>query len=678
MKDLQRDLKAFSNRYSKELGFVCAVLSLALFHFLFTGNYRMDTIIKLVFPGDEFNDLELGRFGIIYLNRLLGMRFYNHYLVAFLTLVLIVLCSGLFSFMVWKATDGACGRLACYLPLWVFLTPNWMEQLFFSYQSFLVMLGVLLLEAAVYMAEYGEGRRWVPLSAALVFVAFSVYQAFVPLHVCLCVAVVLLRCACVDRISALRLDRSILRHIAAFLIALAGYFVVDRIIQSRITGTTYLTSQIRWGMEPIPGVILNVLQSLRSVLLAQGKLDTLAYILSMGVSLILVVVRIARKREDRALNVALALGWLGLQLTSFAMLLALGARSYIRAELSITVVVAVNFMLALILARKWAEEFRHPRLRPLPTAAVLLAALLALYMNTDVTFRLIYTDDMRYVYDYSLANRVIDRLDRTSAREGNKTVVFYGEPEVRLNASCIDGEVIGRSLFAFHMDLEGTNNIIHYLMISQGMDYAFVDHQAAIKAHEAAADMPDWPAQGSVKETDDVIVVKFSDCPYFEAELLTPGHELAPDDVALSTETVCRLDSMGTDGENLIIRGFNIKRGVDSRNIKNEVYLRNVAEDELFRINTACEQRLLVSEQYNVDNTNYNASGFVAMCSMDVIEDEPDAIFEVLVRYTLDGEAKFVSTGSFISKRVTDRMVRQQTLQNAPLEETAKEDIAKQ
>ena len=678
MKDLQRDLKAFSTRYSKELGFMCAVLVLSLFHFLFTGNYRMDTIIKLVFPGDEFNDLELGRFGIIYLNRLLGMRFYNHYLVAFLTLLLIVLCGGLFSFMAWKATDGACGRLACFLPLWVFLTPNWMEQLFFSYQTFLVMLGMLLLEAGVYVAEYGEGRRWVALSVLLVFVALSVYQAFVPLHVCLCVAVVLLRCACVDDIHALRLERSILRHVIVFLAALAGYFVVDRIIQSRITGTTYLTSQIRWGVEPIPGVILNVLQSLKTVLLARGKLDTFAYTLSLGVSLILVVVRIVRKRADRALNVALALGWLGLQLSGFAMLLALGARSYIRAELSMTVVVAVNFLLALMLARQWAAGFRHPRLRPLPAAAALLAALLALYMNVDVVFRLIYTDDMRYSFDYSLANRVIDRLDRTSAREGKKTVVFYGEPEIHLNASCIDGEVIGRSLFAYHLDLEGTNNIIHYLMISQGMNYAFVDHQAAIKAHEAAADMPNWPAEGSVKETDEVIVVKFSECPYFEAELLKPGHEPAPDDVVLSTETVCRLDSMSTDGETLIIRGFNIKRGVDSRSVKNEVYLRQMGEDELLRVNTACEQRLLVTEQYNQDNTNYSASGFIAMCSLDVIEDEPDGIFEVLVKYTLDGESKFVTTGAYISKRVTDRMRRQQTVQTAPLEETAAEDIAKQ
>lgn len=668
MKDLQRDLKAFSIRYSKELGFVCAVLVLSLFHFLFTENYRMDTIIKLVFPGDEFNDLELGRFGIIYLNRLFAMRFYNQYLVAFLTLLLIALCGALLSFMTWKATGGACGRFACFMPLWVFLTPNWMEQLFFSYQSFLVMLGVALLEIAVYMAEYGEGRGWIPASAAATFVAFSIYQAFVPLHVCLCVAVVLLRCACADDYKKLRLDRSILRHIAVFLIALVAYFAVDRIIQSRITGTTYLTSQIRWGIEPIPGVILNILQSIVTVLLAQGKLDTFAYLISLLVSLILVVVRVFRRR-DGALGVALILGWAGLQLTGFAMLLALGVRSYIRAELSITVVIAVNFMLALLLARQWAAEIPKPRLRPLPAAAVLLAAILALYMNTDLTFRLIYTDDMRYLHDYTLANRLIDRLDATSARQGTKTVVFYGEPEVRLNAGCVDGEVIGRSLFAYHIDLEGTNNIIHYLLISQGMDYNFVEQKDALAAHKLAQTMPNWPAQGSVLETDEVIVVKFSDNPYFEAELLTPGHKPVDEEITYATDTVCRVDGLSTDGEILTIRGFNIKRGTDSRSVKNEVYLLNRADGELLRINTACEQRLLVTEQYSSDATNYNAGGFIALCSMDLIEDEPDVVYEVLVKYTLDGESKFVSTGSFVGKRVTDRMARKKSQQTAPMQE---------
>ena len=640
----------FLKRFGKSLAACAALLTIALYGFLFSPNYRIDSIVKLVERGDEFNDLELGRFGIVWLNRLLGMRNYNPYLVAFLTLITLLVSAAFLCWMLWRAAGERAGAGICLLPLLIYLTPNWVEQLYFSYQSFLIMLGVALLESAVCLAQYGRSRLAFALAALLSLVAFSVYQAFVPLYVCLSVGIVLLECAAAEDVKELGIGKKALRHASVCALALIAYFVIDKLAQRGLPGTAYLSSQIRWGHEPLPGLFASIAKAIWSLIAAKGTLDTYAYLISAAVCMLMLVLFSVKKR-DATRAALLCLGWLFLQLGAFAMVLALGSRTTIRAELGVPLVTALNFLLAWLLTAALGPGLRRGSARLIPAAACL-----ALALNAGLSLRLVYTDDICSLRDEEMAQRIVDRLEPLHPEQSGKTVVFIGEPEMKLNAACVEGEAIGYSLFRYHVSLESTNTILSQLMSLHGLDYRPIEPEDMLEAAALAKTMPSFPDTGFLAETERCIVVKLSDDYYFDEEILEPGYALTDKPLNFRDDMVCRLEEIRTDGMQLRLRGHNLLPGIDSRKIVNTLYLHDLNTGSLYALNTACRQQRLVGRQYAAGGVSHDACGFTAKCPLEVFERNPADTFEILVGFTLDGEESFARTGSYMSKRELDRI----------------------
>ncbi len=649
----------FLEKHRKVLWLTAFLLTVALYHFLFSSNFRMDSSVKLVEKGNEFNDIALGRFGIVWLNRLLGMRDYNPYLISFLTLLAVLPVGAAFSFLMWKAAGKRCGGWICALPLMIFLTPNWIEQLYFSYQSFLVMLGILLTMLAVFQTEYSSGRLLPALAVIPAFAAFSVYQAFVPLYITLSAGTVLVRCVCSENTQELQVRRSVLRHALVFLAALAVYAAVNRAVGSGAKESAYLTSQIRWGSEPLPGVMGNVVKAALSVMTARGPLDTVGYPVSALCSLVFLTALAASKKE-RLYRILLPAGWLVLQSSVFAMLVILGTRTAIRAELAVTFAVAINFLLALLAVVLRTEEASVKKSSDMARRAMkygLIAAMaFCLYRSASLSFSLIYTDDICTAFDNALTERLIVHLSSTQAEKGQKAVIFIGEPEVRLNAGCVVGETIGHSQYQHHGSLEFNNTVLVDLFRLHGLKKSRkMTTEDALLAEEMAKTMPCFPEEGSIVETDQIIVIKFAEDLYFAEEMLEPGYTLTEEPITYRDDTVRRLEGLLTDGKQILIRGHNLKRGVASREMTNTVYFLNRRTDELYRIETARSQRLLLSRNYQEDGVSYDSCGFTARCPMELFERFPGDTFEVLIKYNLEGEDFFAETGMFLNKRNLDR-----------------------
>ena len=649
MSQYRQDLSDFFRDHCRELCLTGFLLVLSLYSFLFSDNYRMDTIIKQVYRGDEFNDLELGRFGIVWFNRLFGMRVHNPYFSAFLTVLTILLSSFFLSFMLWKASNGRSGRLGSFLPLIVYLTPNWIEQMYFSYQIFLVVFGVLLVELAVFLTEYCKEKRVFLLSVLLTFCAFSIYQAFVPLYLTLCIGLVLVRYLNDGTRSAVFPEKSGLRHAVVFFAALAGYYLVNFLVQRGIEGTAYLSSQIHWGVEPLSGILRNIAFSLKAILTADGEIDTISYSVSALCCLILFILRLPHF-ESRRVFVISALGWLGLQLTAFAMLLILGSRGYIRTELSLPFVTALNFLIAFFLAKEISFVFE------LPSLLVIAACVICLYISAGICFRLIYTDDVRYANDVRLAAKVISRLEDAGVNNGTKPVVFVGTPEVKLDASCINGEVIGRSLFQFLTDEDLTFTVMTDFLATQGFNSIRPMPTNLIEANKVSQDMPDFPAEGSVKETERIVVVRFSEDYYYDLHVLKPGIKLSDEPLEYRDGMICQMQRAATDGLKIRLQGFNFRRGTDAREIVNTVYLLNQTDGKLYRVNTARKQNMLLTRMYWRDGIQYDGAGFAAELPISLFVQYPDDNFEILVRFEEGGENYFVSTGENINKKMIDKM----------------------
>ena len=657
MNSTWRDLKSFIAKYFRELCAMGAVLTLGLFRFLYSGNYRIDSIIKLVTIGDEFNDLQLGRFGIVYLNRLLGLRDFTPYYMGVMTMLLLLAAGALLCFSIWRSTSGACTRAVFLLPAVVFLTPNWIEQLYFSYQSFLVVLGVVLVFTAVEFVENGKTLPWSAAAAVLAFAAFSIYQEFVPLYIVVSVGLVMLKCICAEDVRALKTGRSAVRHALVCGAALVLYLAVNHILQQQVESTTYLSSQVRWGKGPFQEIILSILQSFTEILTAAGKLDAPGYGLSVLFSAVLIAAQLIRARDGYR-STAQILGWLGMQAAGFGMIILLGSRTYIRTELAVTVVTALNFAMALALAGR-VTAGQKKVLRKLTAWTLLAATSCSLVISMDLSLRLIYTDDVRAAFDERLTAGLMERLNAIGAGDGVKTVVFIGEPEVALDEGCIEGDVIGQSLYSYHVDVDSTNSIISTMLDVHGFSYRAMKPEELRDAELLAKDMPVWPAEGSVVQTGDVVTVKFSNDYYYDLVLLHGGYSLTDETVTdLAGGYLNQLEGIGLLGDIVEIRGYNIMRGVDARTMVNQVYLLDRNTNELYAINTACRQIIRPTKIYWQDGVEYDAGGFTANCPLSLFDEHPQDSFEILVKCTIDGKSCFVTLRNFINRQSIDLMPR--------------------
>lgn len=656
---LKKDLKAFfyENRWALCLAWL--LLILAFYRFLMSDNIRMDSVIKLATPGDEFNDLQLGRFGIVYFNRLTGMRWFSPYVSGYLTLLTILADSGLLCFMTWKALRGQCGRYVCWMPVVAFLTPIWTEQLYFSYQSFQVVLALLFVEIAALLPEYFPSKRWFAVEVLLAFCAFSVYQAMVPLYIALCVGFVLL-CIISGQIEgSARLWHRALRHAGVFILALAAYLVLDKLLQRDAVPTDYLSSQVLWGTVPFTGVVVSILRSIGSALDCSGKLETPMYSISLGACLLFMILGWIKDR-NHGKRLLILLGWLLLQLSAFAMTIVVGRRAYLRTDLAITFVAAFNVCIAFVLARQWAEGLSKAWLRRLPVCVVVVAALFGICYDGDISFRLMYTDDVRNAADKTLAVDVVRRLRETGLQKGDKTLIFVGEPRITLDAGCLTGETIGRSLFNRVLDSESTNHLIANVIELNGLSYEPLTAEDIDEAEQMARSMPSYPESGSIAESDRVVVVKFSEDYYYDSETIKPGITQSDETVEYDQNVVCHVESVVPGEDTLVIRGSNVRRGVPAVEMQNIVYLLNQKTGELFKINTACTKNIQITNQFWKDDVDYDQGGFIALCPVEVLNRYAGDTFEVLVQYNSEGERRFVSTGVFLDRR---RMKKEERMQ---------------
>lgn len=654
MNDKKLTFQFFIKKYSNHLLIMEALLVMAMYRYLFSTNHRIDTIIKIVSTVDEFNDIELGRFGIVYLNRLLGMQWLNPYLIAFLTMVTIMLTSAMLVFILWKITYGRHDIVIFFVPGLIFLTPNWTEQLYFSYQTFLVLLGTLLTVHAAYLAlqwTYRMEKKLLVIAAALLFVAFSIYQSFVPLYMAMCFGMFLLDCVSDRKKELSYFARTVVANAIVGGIALVSYYLVNKLANINAVQTDYLSKQVLWGNQPINGVVSSIVQSVSSIMLARGLVDTWVIPLALVASAVFLGVFLVKNRDVQMKGFIL-LAWLFLQLSGIALILVLGVRTYIRTELAATFVLALNFLLCYVTA---VDSFNPETQKRKHRNWVILACFvgfLGLAMNGGMTFRLYYTDDIRNQRDQVLAQNLIsDLVKNTTAKEQEKPVVFIGETQPMLDATCKESEVVGVSLFAYHDSCDATNTIIHDYLLANGLHMARPDADDIKLGWKLAKGMNDYPLDNSILETEDVIVVRLSEDPYEGTEYMEAGYEVSDQQPSNFVDThITQIDNIICSDDVVTLQGFSLLRGTDARALHYEVLLVDRTTDNIYEVNTSCAQRLKVAKSYTEDGVKYDACGFVAKFPLALLDNETRSTYEIILHCTSDyGDDYYVKTDIYLN-----------------------------
>jgi hypothetical protein len=505
------NLENFCN-FCKNNIFLLLAITLALFFCygikLFQYSIGIDTELFLANKAEMLEwYMQIGRFGFVFLHRLLHINEFNPF-TAFLS----TFC------LIWLFTVSWCYIIALFqrkmdknyalIPFaLIFITsPILGEQFYFTLQSTEVALMVLLCSYTIYIMFRGfidnKASKIVFAFLSLIFMT-SVYQAMVPFFCCgafICFMLFLETSDCEPQIY-----RSICLKILAILIgAMIIYIVIDRLLISvfNIEKSLYLSDMNKWGQVPIKENFRRILSFIYNVTVKIRGIFGNILLLPITVIFIIKVVAIARKKitDNRFLYI---LAGVLIPLSSMFLAILGGNRPPIRAIYVLPL--ALSFMF-FFLIKNLSKK--------LSVVVVILALFTAAY-QAQITSQLFYSDQLRYNEDVRLAYEIRNAIAEINP-EMNLPVAIIGKYKIseKFHANFLLGDVIGHSFFEWGGDVRETANRSLNFMRTLGIQFNSPSDELLKYATNEANSIPSYPDAGFIKKLPNVIVVKLSDFIY--------------------------------------------------------------------------------------------------------------------------------------------------------------------
>lgn len=462
---------------------------------------------------------ELGRFGLIFLKKILGTYIFNPFAASLLMFVTMVLNGIIWEYLFcWLGrTENAKSR-AAYIWIFpaVFFTSMIMaEQSGFLLQAYEVNVALLMLALALLNLYklFLDGGGWYQCIPAIVccIVAFSTYQSFVPLFTAgaaMCFMIVYDRMASREKgsITFIFCWKLIGMLIAVFLISFILYQGLNMMI---LTGmgkktTSYLTDQILWGTVPVKECIHNILKHVYDVFRGTSIFYPLTYLVVYIAAVLYLIIRIGEKKACY-LMYFLAGGFV--LLSPFLMTILMGSTPAARTEILLPFVAGFFFQYL----TEYLADKRGGVGHACSTAAIVAIVCFTMHQSLFAA-KLYYTQYVQYEEDVRLAVKITDRIDQLNLGEyPQEPVVFVGRRIPQKNAAVFedqDLELIGRSFFEVCFSSEHGTWVLNHFLDTLGYSYVMPDKEQIAVADKEAADMPVWPDVGSVAVKDGVIIVK--------------------------------------------------------------------------------------------------------------------------------------------------------------------------
>jgi hypothetical protein len=459
--------------------------------------------------------LSTGRQGLVLLKWLTGSMEFNPYFAGLMTLIFLTAAAAAF-FILWNRVSGIESIAAwagCAL-LWI-AHPVLVEQFYFSLQSAEICIGMILTAAALLLVREAQGKKQCALMYAagvfLLLISFSTYQIFVVLYIFGTISILLLQTLRKEEGS--KNASAVLWEIAPYVGVFLTAFLCNSLVTWGFFGESdYLSSQIMWGEQSFRDSLYTVATHVRDVFTGA---NSIFYSGAFGVLCILgfILVLMLRKRCGSAL----LLYYFSLLTTPFLMTLVCAGVPAVRSQLVLPIATGFLFYLDWhMLCRVAKQSGQGAGRKAVKTAYVFLSlvCLVGGVSEMQTSLRLYYTDACRYAQDEALGRAIISKLE-VLIGEDDTPVVVVGSRTFQGNNACIEGEIIGHSIFEHDVDEEpqyywSTRRIIGFLH-TLGYDCEQVPAKNIPYAVQFAEDMSVWPGEHSVEHAGDMIVIKLSE-----------------------------------------------------------------------------------------------------------------------------------------------------------------------
>ncbi|MEF9938971.1 MAG: glucosyltransferase domain-containing protein [Clostridium sp.] len=461
---------------------------------------------------DEFlgSWYSIGRFSLVFIKNLLGMRELNPMTANILMMIMMALY-GIFSDFMFYVFSGNDRRMKSFYIVFpaLFLThPCFTQQYIFTVQSFEVALGMLFCFGAVFCVSKWafEGNRIFLIPGIFLMVwSFGSYQAFLPFYMAAALAVYLVYYFFHDNKGKHFYMKAAVCHTAAFLVGYVIYMLIVKAVLLWQKGFgfqgEYLEEQVRWATASWEICIGGIKYYMREVLLGENIFYTKTFFLfAVLFALHLLYTWVRGKRKEYVLYAAAALA---LVLSPFYLAFYQGGGILMRSQLVLPLVAA--FFGAM------AATFIGSHKKSAAGMAMAICLLFAVNQATTAS-RAIFSAQMTYENDKMTAQQLIVRMQELDSASAGQRVAMIGQYHPTLpKAAGIREETIGYSFFEWdYMTAVGVSKRGTGFLKSLGFPFEPATEEEYAAAKMYSLNMPTWPSVGSVQKLGDIVVVKFS------------------------------------------------------------------------------------------------------------------------------------------------------------------------
>lgn len=434
---------------------------------------------------------EIGRFSLILLQGLTTFMGQNHYLVNFFSIFLLIASTLTWCYLLW-VVSGWQDKFIYFAFSVVYCTsPIWVDILYFTCLSLEVSLAMTLVPAAAYLLFAGLTKKY-PLSLVfgclILFFVTGMYQSLVVVFCC-----GLLVCSFFFFASGKHSPKEtrlvFLKGIICIVLAVLGYFVVDKILQSyvfNVSPSDYLINQSHVSplrvCAAIPVYLFRLLQNWPMELLLVCLLFPVLFVQDF----------FKRGSMEKIIVFFIVM-------TMFAFPLVTGGGVSFRVQLMEPVV--MGFVAFMVFGRlgKGKQIFK----------GIFLAICLFQIQEASLVN---YTDYLRYQQDKIVAHDINQELQRLEC--GGLPVVLCGGYFPQYHVDHKKSEVSGHSIFEWDKGLRLSDSTLRGLAFMKAMGFYYhttQDESLIQKARLAAESMVDYPSPGFVQSLGDVVVVRLSE-----------------------------------------------------------------------------------------------------------------------------------------------------------------------
>ena len=563
------------------------------------------------------NWLPIGRYGLVFTEYVFGLRWFNPFVSTGLGYAVLWFSGILFSY-IFERCAGSSISISPIVSLLIFVSPLVVEQLYFDLQLFQVAWAYCLCAIATGLTYYGSAYRSkaakIIAIACLVWTSSS-YQIFVIMYVAAVVICFVLLC---ERYAFIEKRSCEIKYWLKLIVYLLLIFGVAQLLNTLIfrlcfqPDTGYLDGQRMWGVLSTAECIKNIIAHIVKAFSGIGVFYTCFLGISAVFCVAIALYRMVTSRPKH-IGILLLLAMCFLQLTPFLMTIYMGAEPAPRSQLVYSFVLTGNTFF--ILRNCW----RKRRLKIIGIAGLLVLLLQEGNWGT----RLIYTDRISAQEDMRLAYAIESKIADITTEI--KPLAFVGVYSNQLNNACVRGQLIGMSIFNCNSEVEphyhGSTSRICNLSKNMSFDFQPCTVEQLAEARKQALNMPIWPAQGSVADAGEYIIVKLSEDRWPEEVMSADAKKASAPTVTENLQAA--VDSAEIADGKLQINGWVIQQGTDSSDVLPEAYLRSKTTGEYFQISAARVERPDLVNAFENGHL-YECGGYKAMVLLDEISDSID------------------------------------------------------